>query len=412
MRRLSWRQHSLAVKLTLIMAIVVLITVALVTLISIQREQQSYRSELQSHAGLLLDTLASASADRLYRLDHAFLSDLMTNLSANRIVVAGRIYDGQGRVIADAYQPDESFGSQPDPLGQRLLASAGPMFEWQSGQLLAGRAVIAGSDRLGAISVGLSTAPLNDKMAAVRNQGIAVGLAAAIAGALLALLVSRSISGPLRVLTTATKRLADGDLTQVITVRNGDELATLATSFNSMARSLEARISAEQAARTEAERLQRIELENRHTLEQTLAELRESIAAREQLSATIRELSSPVIPVLEGILVMPLIGVIDSERAALLLNSLLTAIEQRGARVVIMDVTGVPIIDTQVARSLLHAADAARLLGTQTVLVGLRPELAQTIVGLGLNLSNLITRADLQSGLIYAMSRDQSNRAG
>ena len=104
---------------------------------------------------------------------------------------------------------------------------------------------------------------------------------------------------------------------------------------------------------------------------------------------------------------MPLSGVIDTTRATLLMQSLLWAIEQHSAETVIMDVTGVPIIDTQVARALLQTAGAARLLGAQTILVGLRPELAQTIVGLGVTFTNLVTRADLQSGISYTMQRRQ-----
>ena len=100
---------------------------------------------------------------------------------------------------------------------------------------------------------------------------------------------------------------------------------------------------------------------------------------------------------------MPLIGVIDTERAAMLIESLLRGVEQYRASLVILDVTGVPIIDTQVARTLLDAARAVKLLGTQTMLVGLRPELAQTIVGLGLDLTELSTQADLQSGVRHAM---------
>src|SRR5204863_9025485 len=87
-------------------------------------------------------------------------------------------------------------------------------------------------------------------------------------------------------------------------------------------------------------------------LTQTLAELRTTVTARDQLHATIRDLSSPVVPILDGILVMPLIGVIDSVRAGVLMHTLLSAIEQHGARRVIIDVTGVPLIDTQVARVL------------------------------------------------------------
>jgi anti-anti-sigma factor len=100
---------------------------------------------------------------------------------------------------------------------------------------------------------------------------------------------------------------------------------------------------------------------------------------------------------------MPLIGSIDSEQAAVLLHALLTAIEHHSARSIIIDVTGVPLIDTQVARVLLQAADAARLLGARTILAGLRPELAQTIVGLGVDLTRLCTRADLQSAVSDAL---------
>jgi rsbT co-antagonist protein RsbR len=153
-----------------------------------------------------------------------------------------------------------------------------------------------------------------------------------------------------------------------------------------------------------------VEVENRQVLERTLAELHESIATREQLSATVRELSSPVLPVLDGILVMPLIGVIDLARATVILNSLLQAIEQHRAHMVIMDVTGVPLLDTQGARVLLQAADAGKLLGAQLILVGLRPELAQTLIALGLSLSNLLTLADLQSGVIYAVQQLQRGR--
>jgi anti-anti-sigma regulatory factor len=85
------------------------------------------------------------------------------------------------------------------------------------------------------------------------------------------------------------------------------------------------------------------------------------------------------------------------------MQSLLQAIEQRGAKTVILDVTGVPIIDTAVARALLQASASIQLLGAKAMMVGLRPELVQTIVGLGLDLSKLETHANLQSGIRAAM---------
>jgi anti-anti-sigma factor len=137
-------------------------------------------------------------------------------------------------------------------------------------------------------------------------------------------------------------------------------------------------------------------------LEQTLHELRETIHDRDQLITTVNELSSPVVPVLTGILVMPLIGVIDSRRAAIITNTVASEVARQRAHAVIIDMTGVPIVDTEVAQVLIQAAQTVRLLGAQSVLVGLRPELVQTIVGLGLDLSSLITCADLQSGVLHA----------
>ena len=146
--------------------------------------------------------------------------------------------------------------------------------------------------------------------------------------------------------------------------------------------------------------------------EQTLRELKEALHSRDLLSRTVRDLSSPVLPVHDGVLVMPLIGVIDSERAAILMQSLLHAIEQHRARIVLIDVTGVPLVDTQVAAVLLQAAAATILLGAQPMLVGIRPEVAQAIVGLGVDLSILITHADLQSGITYALGRQYSWAGG
>lgn len=134
-------------------------------------------------------------------------------------------------------------------------------------------------------------------------------------------------------------------------------------------------------------------------------DLESLVENQNSLLETLRELSSPVIPVFEGILVLPLIGNIDTQRAAQILDGLLAGIERYRAQVVLMDVTGVPIVDTSVANHLLQAAQAARLLGAEAVLVGVRPEVAQTMVQLGVGHIGLVTRSNLQSGVQYAFSR-------
>jgi rsbT co-antagonist protein RsbR len=108
------------------------------------------------------------------------------------------------------------------------------------------------------------------------------------------------------------------------------------------------------------------------------------------------------LPVLPGVLIAPLVGAIDESRAAVFVANVLRAVERERAQQVIFDVTGVPLIDTQVARMILQAADAVRLLGAQVILVGIRPEVAQTVVGLGVAL-DMKTFADLQQA-IHALS--------
>ncbi|HEY1011899.1 MAG TPA: STAS domain-containing protein [Herpetosiphonaceae bacterium] len=117
----------------------------------------------------------------------------------------------------------------------------------------------------------------------------------------------------------------------------------------------------------------------------------------------IREISTPIIPIHSGVLVLPVIGAIDSRRIGQIMEGLLEGIDRNKADAVIMDITGVPVVDTGVANYLLQAARAARLLGSQVVLVGISPEIAQTIVQLGVDLSDIVTRADLQSGVEYAL---------
>ena len=128
-------------------------------------------------------------------------------------------------------------------------------------------------------------------------------------------------------------------------------------------------------------------------------------AVQDQLVQQVRELASPVIKVWEEVLVLPLVGHIDADRAGRLMEDLLQGIVDHQAEIVIIDVTGVPVVDTHVVNHLVRTIKAAGLLGAQSVLVGIRAEMAQTIVQLGLNLASLHTRANLQDGIEFALER-------
>jgi rsbT co-antagonist protein RsbR len=116
-----------------------------------------------------------------------------------------------------------------------------------------------------------------------------------------------------------------------------------------------------------------------------------------QQREAIRELSVPVLPVSARTLVMPLVGTLDTARLQQVQEQALRTIERSGARKLVLDITGVPVVDSQVTQGLLAVVEAARLLGAEAVKVGVRPEVAQTMVGLGLTLPGLRTYADLQT---------------
>lgn len=129
------------------------------------------------------------------------------------------------------------------------------------------------------------------------------------------------------------------------------------------------------------------------------AELRAALERERALSDTVRELGCPVLPLLPGVLLIPLIGAIDSARAQHLIDTMLTTTAEQHASTVLLDITGVAVVDTQVANVLIQATQAARLLGANVILVGVRPEIAQSIVGLGIDLSNISTAASLSTAL-------------
>jgi rsbT co-antagonist protein RsbR len=145
----------------------------------------------------------------------------------------------------------------------------------------------------------------------------------------------------------------------------------------------------------------------RDITEQKRAEA-ERIALQEQVieaqRAAIRELSTPLMPLSDGVVAMPLVGTIDSGRAQQIMETLLEGVAEHQARIAILDITGVQVVDTQIANALVQAAQAVRLIGANVILTGIRPDVAQTLVHLGVDLSHLVTRGSLQSGIAYALN--------
>jgi len=128
-------------------------------------------------------------------------------------------------------------------------------------------------------------------------------------------------------------------------------------------------------------------------------------AQQQELLDLVSELAAPIIPVQEGVIILPLVGHVDEERAGHMLRTLLDGIAAHRARVAVVDLTGVPVVDSLLARSLVQMSQGARLLGATCVLSGLRAEVAHTLTRLDVPLDMLITSVDLQAGIEYALAQ-------
>ncbi|KGQ20022.1 Positive regulator of sigma-B RsbR [Lysobacter dokdonensis DS-58] len=139
-----------------------------------------------------------------------------------------------------------------------------------------------------------------------------------------------------------------------------------------------------------------------HTI-RTFQKSREEVIVRQQ--EDLLELSTPVVKLWEGVLALPMIGTLDSARTQVVMESLLERIVETGAEIAIIDITGVPTVDTLVAQHLLKTVTAIRLMGADAIISGVRPQIAQTIVHLGLDLQGIVTKANLADALALAMRR-------
>ncbi|XXX80351.1 AAA family ATPase [Sorangium sp. So ce134] len=159
--------------------------------------------------------------------------------------------------------------------------------------------------------------------------------------------------------------------------------------------------------RVAGERLE-IELAERARSEQTRASLQEEIIRVQ--NDRLAELSTPLIPITDRIMVMPLIGTMDAARAQQVLHTALQGVDANSTQVVIIDITGVKSIDTSVAASLIRTASALRLLGAQAVITGVRGDVAQTLVALDIDFGAIVTKGTLQSGISYALEQSRRTR--
>jgi rsbT co-antagonist protein RsbR len=346
-----------------------------------------HRAEFNEHAVAFTSVLAEIQA-----LITAGVLDDDEQESLDMVTALRARYE---QAAADLFAAADTQRAAPSADGQTLLDAA-----WQTADDL--------GDQLDEASQALAThiqADVSTSQADIqaRNQQMVIVLV--VVGILISALImgmqlfaTRALGTPLRTLLAGVQRFTSGSFDTRVVVTRPDEIGVLAGAFNDLAVTIERQTAALQAQYAAA-------LAAQTETEQARAQIAQQLDTIEQKDLMLREISVPVLPLSRSTLVMPLVGALDTDRLRLIQEQALQQLEGRPITYLILDITGVPVVDTQVAQGLMQVIQAARLLGTETVMVGVRPEVAQTIVELGLNFSTVTTRSTLESGITYALHR-------
>lgn len=319
--------------------------------------------------------------------------------------------DGSIVIVADSNVPSGESTTIGQPVDTRTpLLNAGlkriiqPVVEENFVVLSSGNAFLYGyapvvdqSGRQdGILAIEFDASKIRDSQKNARNTALIAFVVILPLVLIIGVFLVQHLIRPIKELSRGAESIARGQIDQRVPVHSDDELGLLAETFNTMADSLQARIVAEHQALENLQQSHK-QLENySHTLEQAMQE-------QQRLSDTVREMSLPIIPIAERIIMMPLIGTIDTHRVRELTERLLHGVEKHRARVALIDLTGVPLVDSQVAQTLLDAMTAVRLLGARILVVGIRPELAETFVHTDTDIRTIETSSTLQSGLLRAL---------
>ncbi len=180
-------------------------------------------------------------------------------------------------------------------------------------------------------------------------------------------------------------------------VSGDNPLAMIAPSVNMLIAEVENRgIELDERQREQEKQLERLQEQQR--------EIDAKLKIISRQADAIRELSTPILELWDGVLVLPIIGTVDTKRSREMMERLLSDISRRLPRYVILDITGVEVMDTAIANHFVKIVSAARLLGTTCILTGIQPPVAQTLVRIGVDLSHVLTRGSLKQGLKFCMS--------
>jgi anti-anti-sigma regulatory factor/HAMP domain-containing protein len=213
---------------------------------------------------------------------------------------------------------------------------------------------------------------------------------------------TRRLTRPLGELAEAAHSIGQGEGHRLVSIRSKDEIGEVADAFNTMSRSI---LAAQEQLRAANRELEAIVDVRTTDLKETVSQLESALTRQSDLDSQLRNVATPVIPVASGVLLLPLIGVLDTDRLQHAIQALLQRVALERVRDVILDITGIPTLNAEIARALISLAASLHLMGARTILTGIRPEVAELLMDLGADLGGIQPIASLQDALSFAFQR-------
>ena len=398
-----FRNLSIGSKLTVIMLVVVTVAVMLAGGQLLLNDRAASKRQTVANTQTLAQIIGYSNAAALMFMDSNGATESLASLRANSHVLAACIYDPQGELFA-SYVRSDSVAFTPPSVQQSG-------FEFVDDYLDVFQRVEENGMPVGTVFIRTDMLELREKtLAYVETIPIVLLIVFAVSGILIWRL-GKVIVGPIRNLSNVAQTVSENRDYGIRAEKASEgELGVLVDSFNEMLDQIQERDNLLQQTQGELEK--RVE-ERTAELEEARKELEKRVDERtidltkaseeiELQHQMIMEMSTPVVRVWDGVLLVPLIGMFDTARSRQMIDSMLESIATEGAGMVVLDVTGVPQIDTSVARHLMEAVGAARILGSQVIITGFSPEAAQTLAQLGVDFSSLQTRGSLKAGIADA----------
>jgi anti-anti-sigma factor len=402
-----WLPQRLYFRVLFALVSAIAVVLAGMTALNISNTEERLKSDLIQRGQNQAQILAYAANLFLANKDTRGLSLIARTTTGNHQAEEVAFYSETGALVAGDAADDAPMQARAtfDDILSQLKPGDASAQRWSNGYLEIAQPIIYAFKRIGTVAIRIGTGDLETSRASALTQGIITALVlVTLLSLLVGVLLRQLVIVPLQRLSTATALIGGGTWVMPAGQARSDEFGQLARSFGQMVTDLQTRETQlhEQVAQVQA---LNAELDGR-VAERTL-ELHALVSSQEHLLIQMRQMSTPVVPVLKGVIVVPIIGSLDGERASQLIQNVLAGIEEHRAHLAVLDITGVPVVDTHVAAVIMQAASAVRLLGAQSVLVGIRPEVAQTIITLGLDLAGIATYPTLQEAVSALLPRSR-----